>query len=142
MPIQPRFRSLYPPDWPEISRLVRFVRAGGRCEVCGKPHGHEVRVLRDGRWFDTESHTWRSNRGMPAAWPDVVDYATVRNVRVIIAACPRDHDPRNSDPSNIVALCGAHHLEMDRAEHQRRRRITYLLRRAVGDFFTGTYSYL
>ena len=39
-----RARSLragyfYPIDWPQISHWVRFVRAKGRCQVCGRPHG-------------------------------------------------------------------------------------------------------
>ena len=35
MPIHPDLRVLYPPDWPEISRRIRFDRAGNRCEWCG-----------------------------------------------------------------------------------------------------------
>jgi len=42
MPIRPELRALYPPDWPEISRRIRFERAGNCCEKCGaenyKPH--------------------------------------------------------------------------------------------------------
>ncbi len=38
----PMDRSRYPTNWPEISRRIRFDRAGGRCEWCGaeiyKPH--------------------------------------------------------------------------------------------------------
>jgi hypothetical protein len=33
MPIRPEFRSLYPPDWPALSRHVRFEPAGGRCDI-------------------------------------------------------------------------------------------------------------
>jgi hypothetical protein len=32
MPMQP---EKYPPNWAEISRRIRFERAGNRCEVCG-----------------------------------------------------------------------------------------------------------
>ena len=35
MPIRPELRKLYPPDWKEISRRIRFERAQGRCEWCG-----------------------------------------------------------------------------------------------------------
>ena len=35
MPIRPELRALYPPDWPQISRRIRFERAGNRCEWCG-----------------------------------------------------------------------------------------------------------
>ena len=34
MPIHPDLRALYPPDWPEISRRIRFERAGNCCEWC------------------------------------------------------------------------------------------------------------
>ena len=39
MPIKPELRYFYPIDWPQISHWVRFVRAKGRCQVCGRPHG-------------------------------------------------------------------------------------------------------
>ena len=39
MPIKPELRWYYPIDWPQISHWVRFVRAKGRCQVCGRPHG-------------------------------------------------------------------------------------------------------
>ncbi|UHG93457.1 hypothetical protein [Spirosoma oryzicola] len=34
-------RKRYPPDWKQISHRIRFIRAGGRCEVkgCGAEHG-------------------------------------------------------------------------------------------------------
>lgn len=42
MPIKKENRHKYPPNWPAISRHIRFVRAKNRCEVCGaqnyKPH--------------------------------------------------------------------------------------------------------
>lgn len=34
MPIKPENRALYPPNWKEISKRIRFERAGNRCEVC------------------------------------------------------------------------------------------------------------
>ena len=52
MPIRAEMRWFYPIDWPQLSRHVRFERAGGVCQGCGRPHGEIVRVLPDGRWFD------------------------------------------------------------------------------------------
>lgn len=44
MPINPKLKHLYPENWREISRTIRFERANGRCESCGaehlKPHPH------------------------------------------------------------------------------------------------------
>ena len=45
MPIRADLRPLYPSDWKAISRQVRFGRAGGRCEGCGRPHGATLRCL-------------------------------------------------------------------------------------------------
>lgn len=41
MPIRPEMKSAYPPDWPAISRRIRFERAGGKCEWpgCEARHG-------------------------------------------------------------------------------------------------------
>ena len=41
MPIRPDLRNLYPAHWSELSRKVRFERAGGVCEDCGRPHGED-----------------------------------------------------------------------------------------------------
>jgi hypothetical protein len=49
MPIRPELRPRYPADWPQISRRVRFERAGGRCEACGRPPGAGRRCLPDPR---------------------------------------------------------------------------------------------
>jgi hypothetical protein len=38
MPINPKLKHLYPPDWKEISKRIRFERAGGKCEQCGAEH--------------------------------------------------------------------------------------------------------
>jgi hypothetical protein len=73
MPIRPELRPLYPPHWRELSRRVRFERAEGRCQRCGRPHLVLLRCLPDGRWFDEQAATWRDRRGRPARWPDLME---------------------------------------------------------------------
>ena len=63
MPIRSEYRFLYPIDWPQLSAAIRFRRAGGRCERCGRPHGQLVWHLGDGRWWDAEDGIWRNSRG-------------------------------------------------------------------------------
>jgi hypothetical protein len=140
LPIKRELRWFYPIDWPEISRRVRFERAGGVCEGCGRPHGETVRCLPDGRWFDAARHTWRNGRGRPARWPDIEDAVAFRQTRVILAAAHLDHDPGNNRQRNLKSLCQRCHMIHDRSYHLARRRITYLLRRALGDLFLGPYS--
>jgi hypothetical protein len=140
MPIRPELRELYPRDWVEISRKIRFERAGGVCQGCGRPHGLTVRCLPDGRWFDTACQTWRNGRGRPTRWPDLVETALIRHTRVVLAAAHLDHDPRNNRLRNLRSLCQRCHMIHDRPHHLAQRRITYLLRRALGDLFLGPYA--
>ena len=63
MPIRAEHRWLYPLDWPQLSAVIRFERAGGRCEHCARPHGQLVYRLGDGRWWDEERGAWRDGRG-------------------------------------------------------------------------------
>ena len=139
MPIRPEIRWFYPIDWPLISQKIRFGRAGGRCEQCGKPHGGVVCQLEDGRWWDEERKEWRDDQGDIAEWPDTVEYAAAKQRKVSLSAAHLDHDPANSNEANLKALCQRCHLRHDRREHLRRRRITYLMRRALGDLFSGPY---
>jgi hypothetical protein len=137
MPIKPELRGFYPENWREISRRIRFERAAGICQGCGRPHGATIRCLPDGRWFDP---TWRNGRGRPARWPDLVETAQIRHTRVVLAAAHLDHDPRNNRMRNLKSLCQRCHMIHDRQHHLAQRRITYLLRRALADLFLGPYS--
>jgi hypothetical protein len=140
MPIRPEMRGFYSSDWPEISRRVRFERAAGVCQGCGRPHGITVRCLPDGRWYDASRRTWRNAHGRAARWPDLVDVVQIRHTRVVLAAAHLDHDPRNNRLRNLKSLCQRCHMIHDRPHHLAQRRITYLLRRALGDLFLGPYS--
>jgi hypothetical protein len=139
MPIRPDLRNLYPPHWQDLSRKVRFERAGGVCQTCGRPHGVTVNVLPDGRWYDPEQKTWRDGRGRNARWPDLEQLSRLRATRVVLAAAHLDHDPANNRLRNLRSLCQRCHMIHDRPYHLAQRRITYLLRRALGDLFLGSY---
>lgn len=155
MPIRPDQRWLCPIDWPELSRLVRFGRAGGRCERCARPHGREVPCLPDGRWWDKERGCWRDGRGrrargLPAPERERPAQLVLvgggagegdvgRTTRVVLASAHLDHDPGNNAMRNLAALCQRCHLTHDRAEHRRRRWLTLFRRRALGDLFSGLY---
>jgi hypothetical protein len=140
MPIRPEMRGFYSSDWPEISRHVRFERAAGVCQGCGRPHDITVRCLPDGRWYDATRRTWRNAHGRAARWPDLVEVAQIRHTRVVLAAAHLDHDPRNNRLRNLKSLCQRCHMIHDRPHHLAQRRITYLLRRALGDLFLGPYA--
>jgi len=140
MPIKKELKGFYPIDWYELSRVIRFERAGGRCERCGRPHGQVISHLGDGRWFDPDAEIWRDGQGRAIGWIDYCDYqGALQQTKVILAAAHLDHNPTNNRASNLKALCQRCHLFHDRIEHRRRRRITYRRRRALGDLFDGPY---
>ena len=141
MPIRPDLRHLYPIDWPEVSRWVRFRRAKGRCERCRRPHGKIVLRLADGRWWDEERRLWRDGEGRRVPAPALPEREGLGTTRVVLAAAHLDHDPGHCGPRhrNIRALCQRCHLLHDRPEHRRRIRLTLLRRRALGDLFAGPY---
>ncbi|ACB97417.1 hypothetical protein [Beijerinckia indica] len=141
MPIRAQDRWFYPIDWPQLSIVIRFKRAGGRCEQCGRPHGRLVWCLDDGRWWDAESTLWRDSRGrrlrhLPRS-QDI--FATIRSTKVVLATAHLDHDPSNNSTGNLKALCQRCHLLYDRREHRRRRWLTLHRRKALGDLFLGPY---
>jgi hypothetical protein len=141
MPIRRELRPLYPPHWRELSRHVRFERAGGR-QRCGRRHLTLVRCLHDGRWFDDQAATWRDRRGRLARWPDLVEATRFRMTRVVLAAAHLDGDPANNRMTNLRALCQRCHMLQDRPHHLAQRWITYRRRRALGDLFLGSYTAL
>ena len=113
MPIRPELRPLYPPHWRDLSARVRFERAGGKCQGCGRPHLQRLRCLPDGRFKTT---------------------------RVVLAAAHLDSNPANNRWRNLRALCQRCHMLRDRPHHLRQRWITYRRRWALGDLFLGPYG--
>ena len=140
MPIRPELRPLYPPHWRELSRRVRFERAGCQCQACGRPHLAQLRCLPDGRWFDSAVGTWRNRRGRPAPWPDLLEAAALRTTRVVLAAAHLDCDPTNNRLANLRALCQRCHMLHDRPHHLMQRWLTYRRRSALADLFLGRYE--
>ena len=140
MPIRRELRCLYPPHWPELSRRIRFERAGGRCQACGRPHLVWLRCLPDGRWFDEAAHTWRNRCGKPCRWPDLIEAAGLRSTRVVLATAHLDGNPANNRLRNLRSLCQRCHVLHDVPHHTRQRWLTWRRRWAAGDLFLGPYT--
>ena len=144
MPIRPENRFFYPIDWKELSHVIRFGRAKGCCEQCGRPHGQLVAHLGDGRWWDAQAGIWRNGRGrrLKLAPLECLPADTaVQLTRVYLACAHLDHDPGNNEPANLKALCQRCHILHDREEHRRQRWFTYRRRKAAGDLFLGPYPF-
>lgn len=104
MPIAPENRGRYPADWPVISREIRTVRAGGRCECDGRC-GADGCPGGEGRCAAVN--------GRPHPLTGSVVVLTVAHL---------DHTPENCDPDNLMAACQRCHLAYDAVLHARSRR--------------------
>lgn len=149
MPIPREHRWFYPIDWRELSALIRFGRAKGRCEHCGRPHGHDIVHLGSGVWWDEQATRWRDGQGrrvrrlpcstaMIHAQPGLAGIAPplpFRRTRVVLASAHLNHDPGDNRPRNLAALCQACHMRYDAGEHRRRRLRNQFQSKAIRDLF-------
>lgn len=141
MPIRPQHRWLYPIDWAQLTDMVRFERAKGRCEHCQRPHGKIVCHLGDGRWWDDAVGSWRDDRGRAVRNAPPLPLADhTPTTRVYLATAHLDNNPGHNEGRNLRALCQRCHIIQDRPEHLRRRRLAFLMTRAIGDLFEGHYQ--
>jgi hypothetical protein len=107
MPIRPENQHRYGPGWPAISWIIRFIRAGSRCECtgyCGRPPVH---VADTGRCPNTHGE---------------INLET--GARVVLTTAHLDHTPENMHPANLRALCQGCHLHYDRDHHAATRKAT------------------
>lgn len=115
----------YPRNWRAISKHIREVRAGGRCECageCGDEHeGDNGRCdapngalivrdsLRRAHWSRHE-HT-----GVCCGEP-------CGATKVVLTVAHLDHNESNNHESNLIALCQRCHLKLDGRDNLARRR--------------------
>lgn len=111
MPID---KSKYPADWNEISRRIRFERAGNKCEWCGLPNGEKV--VRDsmGRGYLYDRYVV-----MSAAKRFVLFGSGIQPtpITVVLTVAHIDHDTTNNAEDNLAALCQRCHLTHDAKHH-------------------------
>lgn len=120
MPIKPENRARYPPDWPEISRRIRFERAGGRCECrgeCGIDHAKE----NDAYGFCLPGYVGYPDEQCNAA------HGRSHHVTgsiVVLTVAHLDHQPENCAEDNLRAMCQRCHLAYDAEQHAQTWRMT------------------
>jgi len=111
VPVRPENKSRYPADWPEISKEIRFVRAGGRCECAGEcgrgTHGGRCPNVHGGKAYSTGS-------------------------KVVLTTAHLDHTPENCDPANLKAMCQGCHLHYDKDHHAETASRTRAIAAAAG----------
>jgi hypothetical protein len=132
MPVKRELRHRYRTDrWLALSKLVRFHRAGGRCECtgqCGVQHAGGRCSARD-------------LQGQPGALEQLALLKGYEQLpRVILAAAHVEHRPAHESdtPADVLALCQRCHLQYDQPEHLRARAARARRRRSQPELFRRT----
>ena len=91
-------RSLYPKDWEQTALAIKTA-ADWQCEQCGKACRKSGESLIDFAQRVSDREDIGAVRTHPQKWTLTVAHL--------------DHDPTNSDPSNLKALCAPCHCRLD-----------------------------
>lgn len=135
MPIHPELRPLYPPNWRELANWIKFERAGGHCEWCGREHGTTVLVIASGGWLDPETGECHDEQGRSLGFCAQAEWPKGRLVKTILTCAHLDQNPTHNDPTNLAALCPRCHLRHDRRQYIQSAYRNRRKRWAVRDLF-------
>lgn len=134
MPIRPELRHLYGPTWRKETRPAILLRAGYRCEHCGKPDREQIETITGAQaiaigarmlWRHAPSISWIDHHGRLAS-PDYNPHITARTITVVLTVAHLNHVAGDDRPENLRALCQWCHLALDRSQHAVNRRSTAL----------------
>ncbi len=127
MPIRPENRDRYPASWGEISRRIRFDRAGGQCECegeCGTDHEAEF----DDVFVPADGGPTRCQAEHD--WPH-----PITDSFVVLTVAHLDHTPENCDDANLVAMCQRCHNRYDAPTRRQGIRDREIIRTGQTDLF-------
>jgi hypothetical protein len=146
MPIKQENKARYPLDWPAV-RAGILKRAGYRCEHPGclarqYSVGWWALSVKGwvwcAHWGDNDNpRTYQDARAVAAELyfsrgEEIGDKPTV----IVLTIAHLDHQPENSDPQNLRAMCQRHHLAYDQAHHLASAAATRRMASRNGDLFS------
>lgn len=113
----------YHPKWSLISRLIRFFRAGNKCEICGLENGAIIKRLGKGQWREpNEEEDSRLCDLMESGLNYQKALKEVKLTKIILTVAHMDHIKTNNRFDNLKALCQSCHLFHDKDHHATNRR--------------------
>jgi hypothetical protein len=136
MPIRRELRNLYPAHWRELSRRVRFERAAGVCQGCGRPMAPPCAACRTGDGSIRHGKHGATDAAVSIAGPTSSKWCGCGRR----ASCLPPRTWIMIRATTVCATCADGcqrcHLTHDPPHHLAQRRITYLLPR-LGRLVSG-----
>lgn len=144
----------YPSDWKDISKRIRFERAGNKCEWCGVPnHAYVCRKRGTPEYIietlDDDYAVYRWPDGSPirlSELPEDYDYDKATFIVLTTAHLGvaysdgrpgNKHDKMDCRDENLAALCQRCHLLYDIDEHVANARVTRLRKKRSARIAVG-----
>jgi hypothetical protein len=134
LPIRAELRIHYGPEWRTIVRPRILLRAGNRCEFCGKPNSVWIETTTGTRWSEhlrRRTHfmywrrmtdgDWYTQRGRRCPGRPAPAYIKSRLIKVVLGVMHLDHTPGNDSDDNLRASCQWCHLLYDKEHHRESR---------------------
>jgi len=113
----------YHPKWSLISRLIRFKRAGNRCEACGLVNQSIIKRLGRGDWRTPTETEWDAYKVLLKKHGKSSKALKLAGLtRVILTVAHLDHNKQNNRFGNLKAWCQSCHLWHDREHHAKNRK--------------------
>jgi hypothetical protein len=103
-------KAKYPDNWKEVSKYIRFERAGGRCECMGQCGLHKTNPgPRRCVERDREDAVWARGKVI----------LTVAHLDAVgdVCRCEEETGLLCANPDHLKALCNRCHLRYDHAKH-------------------------
>ncbi|MCO5250759.1 MAG: hypothetical protein M9949_04970 [Candidatus Kapabacteria bacterium] len=112
----------YHPKWKLISRLIRFKRAGNRCEWCGRTNGQIIdketgKYPIHSKWEKFHRILYNPHSGF--TYNSLLKHFGF--TKIVLTVAHVDQDKSNNRFSNLAALCQRCHLNHDRKHHIHKR---------------------
>ena len=140
MPIRRQHRYFYPIDWPQLSAMIRFRRAGGAVRAADVPTVSASTILATDVGGMRAVGSWRDGQGRFICLADRSDdvLGRVRTTQVVLAhSSPRSRHGqqrgRTSLPSASAVTC------CTTGPSTASTLATLFRRKAMGDLFQGPY---
>ena len=113
----------YHPKWSLISRLIRYNRAGNRCERCGVLNG-SVGKWSNGEWVTpTEAELDKIKQIQSNGYSHWQSIKCLGFTKIVLTVAHLDQDKNNNRFDNLKALCQRDHFGHDRKENIKKRQL-------------------
>ncbi len=125
----PMNRSLYPKNWDEIALSIKTA-ANWTCEFCGKPcRPPGVSQTDTEQWLMENHPQWLPHLFETIYDEELGEVIIAKPQRFTLTTAHLNHIPSDCEVHNLKALCSVCHLNLDRDDWNRTRKVREMKKR-------------